>query len=150
MASRRRARSPLVVAGVGVALALAVAGVWCGRLRPPVAEPAIEATVAIRITRHDAFGAPGKPRFVREVPRVRAIVGALGIDRHPVRACPADYASAEVGLLLSGRDVYARRNVYVWGLFADGGAPDVLVVSSSGCRGGVPTDAATLRSELGE
>jgi hypothetical protein len=137
------------MAGIAVAVALVVAGVWCGRLRPPVAESATEATVAIRITRHDANGVPGKPSFVRTPERVRGIVKALGVDMHPARTCPADYASAELGLLLSGRDVYARRNVYVWGLFAEDGVPDVVVVTSSGCRGGAPTDSATLRRELG-
>ena len=100
---------------------------------------------------------PSKPVFVREPARVRRIVEALGVDGQPSVVCPPDYASAELGLLLSGRDVYARRNIYVWGLFVDAVEPDaadgarppnVVVVSSSGCRGGPPGDTVALRREL--
>jgi len=139
---------PLLAAAIAVGAALVVAGAWCARPRSAPVETALEATVAVRISRHDAFGVPSAPSSLREPARVRALVEALGVDAQPSAPCPPDYASAEVGLLLSGRDVYARRNVYVWDLSADGGAPRVLVVSSSGCRGGPPADAAALRRAL--
>jgi hypothetical protein len=91
---------------------------------------------------------PAKPILVRELVRVRAIVDALAVDAHPTATCPPDYASAELGIVLSGRDVYARRNVYVWDLFADAGTPQVVVVNSTGCRAGPPPDAGALRTEL--
>ena len=150
---------PSIAAGLGVGVALVIAALWWRRPRTPVVEPAVEATVAVRISRHDAFGMPSKPVTIREPSKVRATVEALDVDAHPTVTCPPDYASAELGITLSGRDVYARRNVYVWGLSsipvgawgqdsgptADGGAPAVLVVSSSGCRGGPPADATALR-----
>ena len=140
---------PSVAAGLGVGAALVIAALWWRRPRTPVVEPAVDATVAVRISRHDALGMPSKPVMIREPSKVRAIVEALDVDAHPTVTCPPDYASAELGITLTGRDVYARRNVYVWSLSsipsADGGAPTVLVVSSSGCRGGPPADSAALR-----
>ncbi|MBX3263791.1 MAG: hypothetical protein KF782_29225 [Labilithrix sp.] len=179
-----RRSSPRIAAGVAVGAALVVVAIWWRRPRTPAVESAVDATVAVRVSRHDALGMSPPPTSVRDRARVRAIVEALGIDAHPVVPCPPDYASAELGLLLSGRDVYARRNVYVWHLFdaspvegaeagaaspgngaeagaaspgngaeapGDGGAraaPVVVVVSSSGCRGGRPSDAARLRALL--
>ncbi|MBX3222615.1 MAG: hypothetical protein KF795_19000 [Labilithrix sp.] len=164
-----RRSSPMLAAGLAVGAALVVAAIWWRRPRTPVVETALEATVAVRISRHDALGMSSPPMSVREPSRVRAIVEALGVDAQPAVACPPDYASAELGLLLSGRDVYARRNVYVWDLSAGaagvadgsvadgdvavrgarrGGVPAVVVVSSSGCRGGPPADAVRLRALL--
>ncbi|MDF2694362.1 MAG: hypothetical protein K0S65_2745, partial [Labilithrix sp.] len=145
-----RRMSPLVAAGLAVGAALVVAAVWWRRPRTPAVETAVEATVAVRITRHDALGVPSKPVTVRAPAHVRAIVEGLAVDGLLTEVCPPDYASADVGLVLSGRDVYARRNVYVWDLFTDGGAPRVLVTSSSGCRGGAPADAQRLRELLRE
>jgi hypothetical protein len=139
---------PLLAAGIAVGVALVVAGVWCGRAQTPAVETAEQGTVAVRISRHDALGMSPPPIGVRDPARVRALVRALGIDAQPETKCPPDYASAELGLLLTGRDVYARRNVYVWGVLSDAGAPIVLIVSSSGCRGGPPADAVALRQEL--
>ena len=65
--------------------------------------------------------------------------------------CPADYADADVGIVLSGSDVYARRNVYVFGLLGDAGtgtSTSVVSVTSAGCRLGPPADLATMRREL--
>lgn len=138
-----------------VSASLIVAAAWCNRAqRPPVRETAAQAIVAVRITKHDALGmASAEPRVVRDPPRVRALVEALGIDAHPIVSCPPDYASAELGLLLTGRDVYARRNVYVWGLHDPDASPvgdaHVVVVNSSGCRGGPPADASVLRRLVG-
>ena len=144
--------SPLAFAAIAVGLALLVAAHWWRRAaRSAVAESALDATVAVRISRHDALGIPSKPVSVREPGRVRAIVRALGVDAQPSVTCPPDYASADVGLLLSGRDVYARRNVYVWRLLdpADAGsAPTVLVTSSAGCRGGPSTVSAERLREI--
>lgn len=141
--------SPLLAAGLAVGAALVVTAVWWGRANvPAVPQSAVDAIVAVRITRHDELGMPSKPIPVRERARVRAIVEALGVDAQPTATCPPDYASAEIGLLLVGADVYARRNVYVWNLFGDAGAPSILVVSSGGCRGGAPADAGVLRGEL--
>jgi hypothetical protein len=134
-----------MAAGIGVGAALVVAGLWWRRPPAPVAEAAVDSTVAVRISRHDPFGIPGPPLPVREKGKVRALVEALAVDVHPGVPCPPDYATAELGIVLSGRDVYARRNVYVWGLSGDGGPSRVLVVSSSGCRGGPPADATALR-----
>jgi hypothetical protein len=134
-----------------VGLSLIVAAVWCNRAqKPPVQETAVQSIVAARITKHDALGMPSaEPLAVRDPPHVRALVEALGIDEHPVVPCPPDYASAELGLLLTGRDVYARRNVYVWDLHADASAgARVVTVSSAGCRGGPPANASVLRREI--
>lgn len=136
---------PSIAAGLGVGFALVVAALWWRRPHTPSVEPSIDATVAVRIARHDALGIPSKPVVVRDAGQVRALVGALDVDAHPPVPCPPDYATADVGIVLTGRDVYARRNVYVWGLAADAGGPNVLVVSSAGCRGGAPADARALR-----
>jgi hypothetical protein len=144
-------RRPLVAAGIGVGAALLVAALWWRRPRTPVVESALEGTVSVRISRHDALGFASKPVVVRDPKRVRALVEALGVDAHGPIACPDDYATAEVGLLLSGRDVYARRNVYVWAVLGDGGAgvrPSVVMSSSAGCRGGEPANAQRLRELL--
>jgi len=77
---------------------------------------------------------------------VRSIVAALGIDHHALGECPPDYADAAIGIVLTGADVYARRNVYVFDL--DGNAPRVVSVTSAGCREGPPAEAAALRREL--
>jgi hypothetical protein len=138
-------RTPLVAAGVAVGVALVVAGYWYGRARTPNVESALDGTVALRIVRHDAQGIPGKPVVVKEPPRVHAIVAALGVDSQPPAPCPADYASAELGIHLSGHDVYARRDVYVWDLQLE---PSVLVVTSGGCKRGPPADGAALRKLL--
>jgi hypothetical protein len=116
---------------------------------------------AARITRHDVSGVPGKPVIVREPARVRGIVEALGVDAltrdtdTPPVACPADYATAELGIQLAGRDVYSSRSVYVWGLTRasmsagdDAGAATVVVVSSEGCRQGPIANRTTLEREL--
>jgi hypothetical protein len=139
---------PLFAGGFAVAVALVVAASWCGRSRVPVVETAVQSTVSVRITRHDALGMPSRTAAVRERARVRTIVEALGVDAFGPMTCPPDYAAAEFGLVLSGRDVYARRNVYVWDLFADAGSARAVVVSSSGCRGGPTADAAALRREM--
>lgn len=143
---RLRWGRPLVGPAVAVGAALAVVALWFARVPPPVAESALVSTNALRITRHEAIGLPSTPVSIRDPALVRAIVEALAVDTHPAVACPSDYASADVGIVLMGRDVYARRNVYVWGL----AHPDasVLVVTSSGCRSGPPADVAVLRGEL--
>ena len=138
-------RSALSSGAIGAGAAVLVAALWFARQRPAEIRPALESTVMVTVTRHDSFGIPGRPVTVRERDRVRAIVAALGIDEQPDLRCPPDYASAEVGIVLGGADVYARRNVYVWALEHD---PRVVVVSSSGCRGGPPADATALRREL--
>ena len=137
--------SPSLAAGIGVSAALVIAGVWWSRPRTPVVEPTVESTVAVRISRHDAFGIPSPPVVLRERTKVRALVEALAVDAQPDVPCPPDYATAELGMVLSGGDVYARRNVYLWGLFGDAGSPTVVVVSTSGCRGGPPGDATLVR-----
>ncbi len=141
----RHRRSPSSAAGIGVGAALLVAALWWWRPRAPIDKAATESTVAVRISRHDALGMPSSPVSVGDPTKVRALVEALAVDAHPSVPCPPDYSSAELGIVLAGRDVYARRNVYVWTLFADGGLPTVLVVSSAGCRGGPPADPSALR-----
>src|SRR5204862_541523 len=98
-------RSPAGWALGGVGAALVVCAGWW--LRAPRPETPATATVSIRITRHDALGMPGKPAIVRDPARVRALVAALDVDRQPPIPCPPDYAAAEVGIVLSGQDVYA-------------------------------------------
>ena len=133
----------------GVAVALVIAAIAYERRRLPVETRAVETTRAVRIVRRDATGLPEKKGLVREPAHVRALTEALGVDLHPVIECPPDYAEAELGIVLSGSDVYARRNVYVFGLLGDaGGSPRVVSVTSAGCRSGPPADLPTLRSEL--
>lgn len=136
---------------LGVVLALAVAALAVlrrpnrGDLRPG----AVETTRAVRLVRRDRVGLPEKKGMVREPARVRALTAALGIDGHAIADCPPDYADADVGVVLSGDDVYARRNVYVFGLLGDAGVePSIVSVTSAGCRVGPPTDVAALRREL--
>lgn len=143
-----RARRSSLLAGVaGVVLALALALVWWGRHSGPVTkEPTIDAITQIRITRHDSVGAPlGRPVAVRDPRAVRSLIELLSVDELPEMPCPPDYGAAELGLLLTGGDVYVRRNVYLFALSADGGAPLIVVVSSAGCRGGPPRDVVALR-----
>ena len=133
----------------GDAVALVIAAIAYERRRLPVETRAVETTRAVRIVRRDATGLPEKKGLVREPAHVRALTEALGVDLHPVIECPPDYAEAELGIVLSGSDVYARRNVYVFGLLGDaGGSPRVVSVTSAGCRSGPPADLPTLRSEL--
>lgn len=127
--------------------ALIVAAGWFARRQTTRAETVVEATIAIQITRHDAFGAPSKPTPIRDRAKVREIVESLGADSLAVGACPPDYATADIGLLLNGRDVYARRNAYVWEVKSS--APRVVVVDETGCRVGVASDADRLRAALG-
>lgn len=156
--------SPRTAAALGIATALAVGAIAVAKWRTARApRAAVESTVAIRITRRDAAGLPEKKSVVREPAHVRALVEALGVDRHESAACPPDYAEAPVGLVLSGTDVYARRNVYVFG-FDAGDASDagsagsaggpgtalvsVVSVTSAGCRVGPPADLGALRREI--
>jgi hypothetical protein len=137
--------SPRVAAALAVAVTLVVSALWFRRARTPVVESALEGTVSIRVVRHDAYGAPGKPTLIRDRGHVRAVVEALGVDDHAPAPCPPDYATAELGLVLSGRDVYTKRNVYVWSSSA---SPRVVVVTTSGCTAGPPRDRARLAIEL--
>jgi hypothetical protein len=132
---------------LGVGLAAAVGAVAIARRGRPVESRAVETTRAIRIVRRDGLGLPEKKGQVRDRARVRAMTEALGIDAHPGGACPADYAEANLGIILSGEDVYARRNVYVFGLVGSGAA-SVVSVTSAGCRIGPPADRAALEREL--
>lgn len=131
---------------LAVAAAMVVVALWFVRRQPPRAETVSAATVALQVTRHDAFGVPSKPTIVREARRVRAILDDLGVDALAPAVCPPDYATADVGLLLTGRDVYARRNAYVWELL--GTAPRVVLVDETGCRAGTVLNAARLRADL--
>jgi hypothetical protein len=137
--------STAALLGVGLAATVgAIAVAWRGR---PVESRVVETTRAIRIVRRDGLGLPEKKGQVRDRARVRAMTEALGIDAHPGGACPDDYAEADLGIILSGEDVYARRNVYVFGLVR-GGAASVVSVTSAGCRIGPPADRAALEREL--
>jgi|GEM_PF-3149528 len=159
-----RARVSARLAGVlGIALAVAVAVLALARWRVARTPLASESTRAVRITQRDAVGLPARQAIVRDAAHVRALVAALGIDAHPAASCPDDYAEAPVGLVLSGTDVYARRNVYVYGLSATDAAdasagdadardarppPTVVTVTSQGCRAGPPADVLALEREL--
>jgi hypothetical protein len=135
-----------------VAAAIVVAAIAFSRRHGAIEVRAVDATVAVRIVRRDRAGLPEKQSVVRERARVRAITEALGVDVHPSRECPADYAEAEIGIVLVGNDVYARRNVYVFGLLGDGGSggsgASVVSVTSAGCRVGPPVDRTSLEREL--
>lgn len=136
----------------GIAAAVAVAGLAIARRRHLTEVlPAVESTHAVRIVRRDRSGLPEKKGLVRAPARVRAITEALGIDAHPGGECPPDYADADFGIVLAGNNVYVRRNVYVFGMLGDGGAPpppSVVSVTSAGCRVGPPASLESLRSEL--
>jgi hypothetical protein len=141
-----RARNPAIL---GVAIALVVGAIAYQRRRVPVETRAVETTRVVRIVRRDGMGLPEKNAVLRDATHVRSLTEALGVDRHPIAECPADYAEAELGIVLGGSDVYARRNVYVFGLRGDAGnAPRVVSVTSAGCRSGPPADLPVLRSEL--
>jgi hypothetical protein len=75
-------------------------------------------------------------------------VSALGVDALAPGTCPPDYSGAEIGVVLSGNDVYARRNVYVFDVLDGGTTPSVVSVTPAGCRIGAPANAAALRHEL--
>jgi hypothetical protein len=134
---------------LGVALAVVVAAFAFARRRPPAEARVVDTTRAARIVRRDRVGLPEKKGTIRELARVRSLVEALGVDQLAAAECPADYADADVGIVLSGDDVYARRNLYVFGLLGDAGAStSVLSVTSAGCRRGPPADLAVVRREL--
>lgn len=139
--------SPRRAGALAVGCALVVATAWFATRRAPREVAVVDATVAIQVTRHDALGMPSKPTSIRDRSRVRAIVESLGADALPIATCPADYATAEIGLLLTGSDVYARRNAYLWDLATL--TPRVVMVDERGCRGGSVVDAERLRRELG-
>jgi hypothetical protein len=140
-----RARSAGIV---GVAVAFAIAGAAIIKRNRPVEIRAVETTRAIRIVRRDRSGLPEKQGVVRDPAHVRALTEALGVDLHPGGPCPPDYADADIGIVLAGDDVYARRNVYVFALLGDAGEPSVVSVTSAGCRVGPAADVASLRREL--
>jgi hypothetical protein len=140
--------SARTAAVVGVALALVVAGIAIEKRKRPVEVRAVETTTAIRIVRRDAMGLPEKKGTVRDPAHVRTLTEALGIDIHPGAPCPPDYADADIGIVLSGNDIYAKRNVYVFGLLGDAAAPSVVSVTSAGCRAGPPADVASVKREL--
>lgn len=168
------AMRPKLAAGIGVGLAIAIGVVAIGKWRTVRApKDASESTIAVRITKRDATGLPSKKSVIREPARVRAIVEALGVDGHPIGKCPPDYAEAPLGIVLSGADVYSRRNVYVFGggpvnslspvkVDADdsganslspvkvdaGVGMSVVTVTSAGCRVGAPADPAALAREI--
>lgn len=157
------AMRPKIAAGIGVGLALALGVLAMGRWRTARApKDASESTIAVRITKRDATGLPSRKSVLREPARVRALVEALGVDGHPMGKCPPDYAEAPLGIVLSGADVYSRRNVYVFGGDGDGGVANplspvkvgssadmtVVTVTSAGCRVGAPADAAALAREI--
>ena len=133
---------------LGVLGGCLIAGVAIARRQPAVEVPAVESTTVLRIVRRNAMGLPEKKNTVRDPAHVRTLTEALGIDLHREGACPEDYAEADIGIVLSGNDVYVRRNVYVFGLFADAGEPSVVSVTSAGCRVGPPADPGNLRREL--
>lgn len=133
---------------LGIVAGCLIAGLALARRHPPAVEAAVETTTTLRIVRRNAMALPEKKGVVREPAHVRALTEALGTDVHREGACPEDYAEADIGIVLSGNDVYAKRNAYVFGLFADAGDPSVVSVTSAGCRVGPPADLAVLRREL--
>jgi len=136
-------------ATLGVALAVALSAIAFARRHGSGEARVVDTTRAVRIVRRDRVGLPEKKGTVRDPARVRSLTGALGVDQLGAAPCPADYADADVGIVLSGSDVYARRNVYVFGLLGDAGSgTSVLSVTSAGCRLGPPADVATVRREL--
>ena len=126
----------------GVLAAAAVAAIALARWDVAKVPPAVESTRAVRITVRNDAGLPSSQVVVRDAARVRGLVEALGVDGHAPAACPPDYAEAEVGLVLSGADVYAKRNVYVFG------KSSVVSVTSAGCRVGPPADEAAMSQEI--
>lgn len=139
--------NPRLAGAVAVGSALVVVAAWFARRQAPRDERVVDATLAIQVTRHDAFGAPSKPTTIRERANVREVVESIGADALPAGRCPPDYATADVGLLLTGRDVYARRNAYLWETKSP--SPRVVLVDETGCRVGVVPDAERLRAALG-
>jgi hypothetical protein len=137
--------NPRRAGALAVGAALAVVGLWFARRQAPSAPSISDATLSIIVTQHDALGVPSKPVIIRERRQVRAVVESLGADTQKPIPCPPDYAAADIGLLLTGSDVYARRNAYVWDI---GSSPRVVIVDETGCRGGLVRDAGRLRSEL--
>jgi len=133
---------------IGVVAALGVAGIAIAKRQRPVEAHAAETTTALRIVRRDGMGLPERKATVRDPAHVRALTEALGVDVHREGPCPPDYADADIGIVLSGNDIYAKRNVYVFSLLGDAGAPSVVSVTSAGCRVGAPPDVAALRREL--
>jgi hypothetical protein len=143
-----RARNAAMV-GVAVAVIASAFAVMLARRRSATELRVVDTTHAVRIVRRDRVGLPEKQGVVRQPARVRAITEALGVDVHPGGECPPDYADADIGIVLAGNDVYARRNVYVFGLLGDaGGSPSVVSVTSAGCRVGPPAHRTSLEREL--
>ncbi len=141
---------PKVAAAIGVAVAFGVGILAVAKWRSARPPPeAAQSTLAVRITERDRSGLPTKKSAIRDPARVRALVVALGVDDHPMGPCPADYADAPIGIVLSGADVYARRNVYVFAAptAGEGGAEgaSIVTVTSAGCRVGPPADPAAMR-----
>lgn len=133
---------------LGIVAGCLIAGLAIARRNRPVLEPAVETTTAIRIVRRNAMALPEKKATIRDRAQARSLTEALGVDAHHEGPCPEDYADADIGIVLSGNDVYVRQNVYVFGLFADAGEPTVVSVTSAGCRVGPPADLAALRRAL--
>jgi hypothetical protein len=142
---------PRSAAMVGAAMALSVGGLALCSQRHSSRElaPAAESTVFARIVRRDRLGLPEKTVFLRDAASSRALAVALGMDAHAIGICPRDYAIADFGIVLNGRTVYEKRQVYVFGDGSDAGLPaSVVSVTSSGCRIGPPADAKALVDKL--
>jgi hypothetical protein len=136
---------------LGVALAVVVGALAFARRHGPGEARVVDTARAARIVRRDGVGLPEKKGTVRDLARVRRLTEALGVDQLGAAECPPDYADADIGIVLTGSDVYARRNVYVFGLLGDAGAAaSVVSVTSAGCRRGPPADDATVRRELAD
>jgi hypothetical protein len=143
-----RARTAAIL---GVGFAVVVGAVAYARRHGPGEARVADTARAARIVRRDRVGLPEKKGTVRDPVRARRLAEALGVDELGAVACPPDYADADIGIVLTGTDVYARRNVYVFGLLGDAGAPaSVLSVTSAGCRRGPALDDATVRRELAD
>lgn len=133
---------------VGIVAALVVASMAVAKRNRPIEVRAVATTTAIRIVRRDGMGLPDRKSTVRDPAHVRSLTEALGVDVHPEGPCPPDYAAADIGIVLSGNDVYVRQNVYVFALFGDAGESSVVSATSAGCRVGPPADVASLKREL--
>lgn len=140
----------LVFAG----FAIAFVTTWCILERRRAAEPPktiLQATVMMRLVRHDAAGLVFRQAIVRDSARARAILSAVGADALPSSACLDDYTGTDADLVLVGSDAYARKTVHLYRLYdgeRDASPAEAVLSSARGCARGPIVDPPALRASL--
>lgn len=141
-------KQTILAAAFGLVVAVVVVlGAVRARRKANAPMPSIlEATTMIRIVQHDRNGLVTRQASIRDRARVRALLDAVSVTSLVDAACAEDYSEAEVDLVLSGSDVYARRTLHLFRLSQPPG--EVILSSTSGCARGSISNIEFVRGAL--